>query len=139
MKQNQSLILPCERKYQLLLLTMCVFLIAGCKSVGTGPRQTVIANFSSALVQVDRPKLTKTRYGKMSAIKQDPDKKYTYKDRLFSGVFYVSNSRINFMLTNKTDHSIKIIWDEASFIDLNGESVRISHNGVKYIDRNNFI
>jgi hypothetical protein len=37
---------------------------------------------------------------------------------------------------NKTDHSIKVVWDEASFIDLDGHLSRVMHIGVKFVDRN---
>lgn len=59
-----------------------------------------------------------------------------YEDGLFSGLFFVTRSRINFTITNKTDHSIRIIWDEAAFIDVDGQSGRVAHEGVKYADRN---
>lgn len=42
-----------------------------------------------------------------------------------------------FSLENKTDHSIKILWDESSFVDTNNSSHRIIHTGVKYIDKGN--
>lgn len=44
---------------------------------------------------------------------------------------------IHFSLTNKTSHSIKIIWDEVVYVDVNGSSYRAMYSGVKYIDRTN--
>jgi hypothetical protein len=40
-----------------------------------------------------------------------------------------------FSLENKTEHSIKIPWDEAAFIDESGRSRRVMHAGVKFDDR----
>ena len=40
----------------------------------------------------------------------------------------------DFYLFNNTNHSIKIIWDEAAFVDAEGLSHRIVHKGIKYID-----
>jgi hypothetical protein len=113
----------------------CGLLAAGCATTGLGGR-TVTATYSFALVQIDRPEATKERYGAVVTIKPEPDNKYVYEDGLFSGLFFVTASRINFTITNKTDHSIKIIWDEAAFIDLDGQSGRVAHEGVKYADRN---
>ena len=35
----------------------------------------------------------------------------------------------------KTDHSIKIIWDEAVYVNENGSSGRVIHTGVRFIDK----
>lgn len=50
---------------------------------------------------------------------------------------FVVISQIGFELTNITEETIKIIWDEAAFISLRNESDRIFHKGIKYIDREN--
>ena len=47
------------------------------------------------------------------------------------------SKQFGFTLLNKTNHSIKIIWDEAVYVDENGLSRRLMHSGVKYTDRNN--
>jgi len=83
----------------------------------------------------DRPEATKERYGSVVTIKAEPDNKYVYEDGLFSGLFYVNTSRTNFTTTNKTDNSIKIIWDEAAFISTDGQPGRVAHEGVDYGDR----
>ena len=119
----------------IFLCAVWALLAAGCATTGLGSR-TMVAKYSSALVQIDRPEATKERYGSVVTIKPEPDNKYVYEDGLFPGIFYVTDSRINFTLTNKTDHSIKIVWDEAAFIDLDGQSGRVAHTGVKYVDRN---
>lgn len=41
-----------------------------------------------------------------------------------------------FVLKNVSDNSIKLIWNEASFVNLNGSSCRVMHDGIKYKDRN---
>jgi hypothetical protein len=42
-----------------------------------------------------------------------------------------------FALTNKTSDTIKVVWDETSFVDKNAGANRIFHSGIKYIERNN--
>lgn len=37
-------------------------------------------------------------------------------------------------MENKSDNSIKIIWDEAVYIDEDNSSLRVIHSGVKYVD-----
>ncbi len=52
------------------------------------------------------------------------------------GTNWVGNLEgVNFALKNKTDFSMKIIWDEVTFVDQYNSSARVIHNGVKYIDR----
>jgi len=41
-----------------------------------------------------------------------------------------------FELFNKTDNSIKIIWDGVNHIDENDNSHRIIHSGIRCIDKN---
>lgn len=94
------------------------------------------ARYSSALVEIDRPQATTERHGAVITLKPELENKYLYEDALFSGLFFVTESRINFTITNKTDHSIRIIWDEATFIDLDAQSGRLLHDGVRYADRN---
>ncbi|MGL6178525.1 MAG: hypothetical protein ACRC13_04820 [Tannerellaceae bacterium] len=40
-------------------------------------------------------------------------------------------------MNNKSNYSIKIPWDEVAYIDASGQTGRVMHTGVKYIDRNN--
>lgn len=49
---------------------------------------------------------------------------------------YVNKSRINFKLKNNSQKNMKIIWDDAAYVDANGKVERIMHYGVKYADRN---
>ena len=43
---------------------------------------------------------------------------------------------IPFWITNKTEHSVKLVWDEATFIGVGGLIEKVMHAGIKYADRN---
>lgn len=43
---------------------------------------------------------------------------------------------LNFEIHNKSKSTIKIIWDEAVYIDEFGNSHRVMHKGTKFVDRN---
>ncbi|MHC5037344.1 MAG: hypothetical protein ACYTHM_08525 [Planctomycetota bacterium] len=47
-----------------------------------------------------------------------------------------SVDRFRFKLGNKTDHTLRILWDEAAYVDPRGESHRIVHSGIKHEDAN---
>ena len=117
-----------NQRFASLALVLAAF--SGCTTVMTN----MAASYNSALVQIDRPEATKERYGAVVTIRPESGNKYVYEDGLFRGIFYATSSRINFEITNKTDHSLKIIWNEAAFIDVNGQSDRVAHSGVKYAD-----
>lgn len=114
---------------------VCLMLLLGCAGM-MGTRYINEVSYDLKLAQVDCPEETKERWGDVAKIEMSEKTKYRYEDDLFEGVFIVTSDRIVCELKNKTDHSIKIIWDEASFIDINGNSGRIMHSGVKYVDRN---
>ena len=40
-------------------------------------------------------------------------------------------------IENKSNYSIKIQWDDVAYISSSGQTGRVMHSGVKYIDRNN--
>jgi hypothetical protein len=58
----------------------------------------------------------------------------TYEDSDLKIKFTVGTKEIDFEIYNKTDKSVKIIWDETSFIPY-GEGKKVMHKGVKYVDR----
>ncbi|WP_026630079.1 hypothetical protein [Dyadobacter alkalitolerans] len=60
-----------------------------------------------------------------------------YEDPLIKIDWDYAYSQIGFELTNKSDQTIKIIWDDAAYISMSNESGRIFHKGVKMIDREN--
>jgi hypothetical protein len=49
----------------------------------------------------------------------------------------VVDKECNFVLKNKSNNTIKVVWDDVSFIDENNLASKIFHNGVRYIDANN--
>lgn len=44
------------------------------------------------------------------------------------------SKRLDFSFKNNSKSSGKILWDESVLVDVNGNSRRVLHNGVKYID-----
>ena len=58
-----------------------------------------------------------------------------YQDSLIMIKWEYSTTSLGFTLQNLSNKTIKVIWEEASYIDEKGQSNRVMHNGVKYIDR----
>jgi hypothetical protein len=115
----------------IIVLALLVVFLSDCA--------TYTAYYDISLKEVERPAQAKERYGEQKIMKAEEGgmEKYYFEDEMVKIVWIPTASQISFILTNKTEHSIKIVWDEAAFVDENGVSHRVMHSGVKYIDRTN--
>lgn len=95
--------------------------------------------YNVGLQSVERPEDASERYGESTIVdfQEDGSKKYRYEDDLIDVVWLPLSTQFAFSLKNKSDNSIKILWDEAVYVNESGSSSRVMHAGVKYIDRNN--
>lgn len=117
----------CVMKMKLLLLLLAVVLTS-CST-----------HYNVVMTSVEVPEDYRIQFGetKILSLSENEITKYTYEDELVSFTWYVSKSEFNFWLKNKTNHSIKIPWDDIVFINPGGRSMRVIHSGIRYIDRNN--
>lgn len=111
-----------------VLIGVCTLLLTGCIGEYTG-------HYIFSLEKVVRPKETKQRYGEKENIFTEKNR-YVYEDKLLKIFLLPTVREIDFSIKNKTDHSIKIIWDEAAYIDENNSSHRVMHSGIKFVSRN---
>lgn len=100
---------------------------------------TYIANYSVGLSTVESPANAKQQFGetKVVTLNEDGTSKYRYEDDYIDIVWFVGTKQFNFTLKNKSGHTLKINWDDISYVDTKGQVGRVMHAGVKYIDRNN--
>lgn len=129
-----------------ILVKICFFLalvivLPGCYPYYYGgpqyQRQNEI-NYDIALVEVQRPKEAKARYGeqKIDRIIENGVNKYYFEDEMIKIIWLPVVYQLSFVVNNKTEYSIRIVWDEAAYVDENGLSLKMMHSGVKYADRN---
>jgi len=90
------------------------------------------ANYDVGLSEVERPSDAKGKYGKQEIVSfEDKNEdetvtKYRFEDGMIEMIVWLEDSRFfPFQLRNKTEHSIKIIWDKSSYVDENSISKRI--------------
>jgi hypothetical protein len=60
-----------------------------------------------------------------------------YEDSVIKIDWDYSKTQIDFELYNKTDETLKVLWDDVAFVSLSNETGKIFHKGIKYIDREN--
>ena len=98
-----------------------------------------ITSYDVGLNNVEVPKNSKQQFSEsmVKTTTEDGVTKYSFEDEMIAITWYASSTQFNFTLRNKTNHSIKIPWDEVAYINYRGESMRCIHRGIKLIDRNN--
>jgi hypothetical protein len=113
------------------LCMLIAFMLIGCASFS--------GRYNLGLQEVERPANAQERYGepKIVSFEEDGITIYSYEDDMIEIVWFPLSAQFSFILQNKTEHSLRIIWDEAVYVDENGSSGRVLHSGVRFIDRNN--
>jgi hypothetical protein len=120
---------------KMVCLSAIVLLVVS-SPLGCATMDTV--RYDIGLSAVERPENAKERYGKqkIGTLQEEDATKYSFEDDLIRIVWMATSEQLVFDLTNKTNHSIRIIWDKAVYVDEKGNSKRVMHSGVKYTDRN---
>jgi hypothetical protein len=61
----------------------------------------------------------------------------SYSDSLIDIIFTINTDRaeIGFVLNNKSDKTIKLNWDDFSYVSIDNNANRVMHTGVRYIER----
>lgn len=97
------------------------------------------ASYNVSLSSVESPADAKVQFGetKVASFLDGSINKYTYEDDYIKITWFVDNRQFNFTLYNKSNHTIKINWDDISYVDYNGQTGRVMHSGVKYTEKNN--
>lgn len=108
-------------------LAVISFLLPSCWALMT----TYTSNYKVNLVEVEYKKGTNKKINNLE------NNNYTFSDSILDIKWIPSNTEYSFELNNKSNSTLKIIWDDAIFVSSSGQSQKIMHSGVKYIDRNN--
>lgn len=118
-------------KRKILLSALSVILLSSC----FGPRLV----YNVGLSNVEAPADAKKQYGetKIVTLEEEGKSGYRYEDDYIDISWFVGSSQFSFTLKNKSEYSIKIPWDDVTYINTAGSVGRVMHSGVKYIDRNN--
>lgn len=103
-----------------------------------GAFKSYVANYSVGLSSVESPSDAKKQFGDTKVVNFDEDgiNKFRYEDDYINITWYVSSKQFNFLLKNKSNHTMKINWDDISYVDTDGKVGRVMHAGVKYTERN---
>lgn len=95
-------------------------------------------SYGVSLASVESPADSKVQFGetKIVNVEEEGQSKYQYEDDFIKINWYVGNKQFYFDLTNKSGYSMKIPWDDITYVNEKGQTMRVMHSGVKYVDRN---
>ena len=123
-----------KKKSIVIILVFATFFLFSC-----GALKNYVASYSVGLSAVESPKDAKQQFGETKVVNFNEGgvDKYRYEDDYIDIIWFVDSKQFNFVLKNKSGHTLKINWDDISFVDTNGRVGRVMHSGVKYSERNN--
>lgn len=114
------------------------YLIGSAKDYLTSAfRKDLEGKYRASLIEVEKPINPEIRYGETTRISTEKGTGFCYKDNVIDILIVIKHSEFNFVLENVSDSSIKIIWDDAVFVDFDGSIEKVMHKGIKYTERNN--
>lgn len=114
------------------LVYCCGFLLVGCASFAPKTTTWYSGIYVMALQSVDCSDSTALNN---STIRLAEDGRYVYENDAIKLAWTNTRSQFEFIFYNKFDSSIKINWDDLSYINYEGQSCRIIHKGIKYTDK----
>lgn len=97
--------------------------------------EALSGKYYSTLVRVEKPEDASNKYSEVKSFDEKEITKFSFEDELISIIIFGDSRQFNFVLKNKTQNSIKIIWDDAVFVGTNGSTSKIMHAGTRYSQR----
>lgn len=95
-----------------------------------------VAQYEVSLIEVQRSLAAQARFGDMK-IAPDPAKGFLMaEDQLMRIIWAGPDDQLGFDLLNKSHSPVKILWDDAAYVDITGQSRKVIHSGVNLADRN---
>ncbi len=91
--------------------------------------------FFATLSKVEKPSNASVRYGNTTTVTDKDITKFSYVDNFIDMLIFTSSNRFNFVLKNISDNTLKLVWNEAVFVDVDGSTSKIMHSGIKYSQR----
>lgn len=92
-------------------------------------------SYKTALIKVEKPEDATNRYGETKTIQDAGVDKYSYNDSIIDITIFGNKEQFSFILKNISPHSLKVIWNEAAFVGIDGATSKIMHVGTKYSER----
>ncbi|HNR28550.1 MAG TPA: hypothetical protein PLR34_06065 [Bacteroidales bacterium] len=92
-----------------------------------------LGTYSIRLQDAESIPVAPTRDMMLSTAEQpDGTTRYVYENPMFRITWSLTNTRFGFILDNLTADTLFIDWDKASYLDQDGDTLRLIHDGVDF-------
>ena len=98
-------------------------------------KEYISGRYVATLSKVEKPVNPATRYGKTSVVEDSGVTKFSYVDKYIDILIFAESSQFSFRLKNVSDNTIKVVWNEAVFVDSDGSTSKVMHVGTKYSEK----
>jgi hypothetical protein len=88
--------------------------------------------YISTLSKVEKPVDESIRYGETKIVEVEGVTKYSYIDDFIDILIFGNSTQFSFLLKNISQNTLKLVWNEAVYVDFNGTTSKIMHVGIKY-------
>lgn len=105
------------------------------EQLDTVTEDITIANggiYYSELSKVEKPSNSSIRYGETTSIIDSGITKFSYRDDVVDITIFGDSTSFQFIISNISDNTIKMVWNEAVFVGIDGQTSKIMHKGIKY-------
>ena len=133
-----------RKEFVILSCALTVAFLVSCESalLKQPDQRHMIANasYDISLISVEKSIGTEkvNEKQKIETVLEEGILKFYFEDETVRIKWRPSPDDIGFVVHNKADHPVKIVWDESGFIDKNGASHKLLHSGIGYEERNDF-
>lgn len=93
--------------------------------------------YRTALYKVERPEYHEDKYGETKVVTDDGVTKYTYVDNSVEVVMWSTKKEFDFILKNVSPYSMKILWNDACYVDQFGLTSKVIHSHIKFSEKEN--
>jgi hypothetical protein len=91
--------------------------------------------FYATLKEVEKPSNPAVRYGTTTSVSDKNITKFSYIDNYIDILIFAGEKEFYFTIKNISSNTIKVVWNEAVFVNVNGSTSKIMHTGIKYSQR----
>ena len=118
---------------QIIVLIVLVFVFSvGGHTKGTNPQT---AKQKEAGAQGTASQIAPGRFKHViKLVKPKPSNALSFEDVNIK-IQFLPGSQLSFILTNKTETPLEVLWGRASLVDMGSQAHRVMHAGVRYIER----
>lgn len=96
----------------------------------------LVGGYIPVLSKVEKPSNPEICYGETTVVEEDTNvSKYGCVDNFIDISIFGTKEKFCFTHRNISDNSIRIVWDEAAFVPLDGYTSKVLHKGLNYSER----